>query len=88
MCSSLRWYYDVFDTACGNGEIVRVALVIDAHREIIGWHGVAGAGIGGEAIRGLMPGAVAGRFGALVSPHAVEWLSGNGAAHAGVDPVS
>ena len=55
MRSNLRWCSDVFESACWNGEIVRVAFVIDAHdREVIGWHGVAGAGISGETIRDLM----------------------------------
>ena len=49
MRSNLRWCSDVFEIACWNGETVRVAFVIDAHdREVIGWHGEAGAGIGGR----------------------------------------
>ena len=59
MHSNLRWCSDVFEITCWNGESVRVALVIDAHdREVIGWHGVAGAGIDGEAVRDLMLAAV------------------------------
>ena len=65
MRSNLRWCSDVFEIACWNGDIVRVAFVIDAHdREVIGWHGVAGTGIGGEAICDLMLAAVETRFGA------------------------
>ena len=64
MRSNLRWCSDGFEFACWNGEIVRVAFVIDAHdREVIGWHGEAGAGISGEAIRDLMLAAVESRFG-------------------------
>lgn len=73
MRSNLRWCSDVFEIACWNGETVRVAFVIDAHDpEVIGWHGVAGAGIGGEAIRDLMLAAVESRFGTLVVPYAIE----------------
>ncbi len=82
MRSNLRWCSDVFEIACWNGEIVRVAFVIDAHdREVIGWHGVAGAGIGGEVVRDLMLAAVESRFGALMVPHAIEWLSDHGSAY-------
>jgi putative transposase len=86
MRSNLRWCSDVFEIACWNGEIVRVAFVIDAHdREVIGWHGVAGAGIGGEAIRDLMLAAVESRFHTLVVPHAIEWLSDHGSPYTAKD---
>jgi transposase InsO family protein len=86
MRSNLRWCSDVFEIACWNGEIVRVAFVIDAHdREVIGWHGVAGAGIGGETIRDLMLAAVESRFGTLVVPHAIEWLSDHGSPYTAKD---
>jgi putative transposase len=82
MRSNLRWCSDIFEIACWNGETVRVAFAIDAHdREVIAWQGVAGAGIGGEAIRDLMLAAVETRFGALVAPHAIEWLSDHGSAY-------
>ena len=86
MRSNLRWCSDVFEIACWNGETVRVAFVIDAHdREVIGWHGEAGAGIGGEAIRDLMLAAVESRFGTLVVPHAIEWLSDHGSPYTAKD---
>ena len=86
MRSNLRWCSDVFEITCWNGEIVRVAFVIDAHdREVIGWHGVAGAGISGEAIRDLMLAAVESRFGTLVVPHAIEWLSDHGSPYTAKD---
>ena len=60
--------------------------MIDAHdREVIGWHGVAGAGISGEAIRDLMLAAVESRFGTLVVPHAIEWLSDHGSPYTAKD---
>ena len=82
MRSNLRWCSDVFEIACWNGEIVRVAFVIDAHdREVIGWHGVAGAGIGGSEVRDMMLGAVEKRFGAERTRQRIEWLSDNGSAY-------
>src|SRR3954453_9259351 len=42
MRSNLRWCSDGFEIACWNGDLVRVAFIIDAHdREIIAWHAVA-----------------------------------------------
>jgi hypothetical protein len=35
-----------FEISCWNGDLVRLAFIIDAHdREIIAWHAVANAGI-------------------------------------------
>src|SRR3954447_17424758 len=46
MRSNLRWCSDGFEIACWNGDIVRLAFIVDAHdREIIAWQAVAGAGI-------------------------------------------
>ena len=40
---------------CWNGEVIRVAFIIDAHnREIVSWKGVANAGIRGSNIWDLM----------------------------------
>lgn len=62
-----------------NGDIVRVAFIIDAHdREIIGWRAVVKAGISGSDIRDLMLEAVERRFGACRAPSAIEMLSDNG----------
>ena len=82
MRSNLRWCSDGFEIACWNGEIVRVAFIIDAHdREIMAWHAVAGAGISGSMVRDMMLEAVENRFAAIRAPHPVEWLSDNGSAY-------
>ena len=88
MRSNLRWCSDGFEITCWNGEIVRVAFIIDAHdREIIAWHAVAGAGISGSMVRDMMLEAVETRFAALRAPHALEWLTDNGSAYtAKADP--
>jgi putative transposase len=79
MRSNLRWCSDGFEITCWNGEIVRLAFIIDAHdREIIAWHAVAGAGISGSIVRDMMLEAVETRFAALQAPHALEWLTDNG----------
>lgn len=63
MRSNLRWCSDRFEFTCWNGEIVRVAFVIDAHdREIIAWRGVAGGGISGSEVRDMMLECVEKRF--------------------------
>ena len=71
MRSNLRWCSDGFEITCWNGDIVRVAFIIDAHdREIIAWHAVAGAGISGSMVRDMMLEAVESRFAAIQAPHA------------------
>ncbi len=80
--SNLRWCSDGFEITCWNGDIVRVAFIVDAHdREIIAWHAVAGAGISGSMVRDMMLEAVEIRFAALRSPHPLEWLTDNGSAY-------
>ena len=55
MRSNLRWCSDGFEITCWDGEIVRVAFIIDAHdREIIAWHAVASSGISGSMVRDMM----------------------------------
>ncbi len=82
MRSNLRWCSDGFEIACWNGEPIRIAFIIDAHdREIIAWHAVAGAGTSGSMVRDMMLEAVETRFGALRSPHLLEWLTDNGSAY-------
>jgi len=82
MRSNLRWCSDGFEITCWNGDIVRIAFIIDAHdREIIAWQAVAGAGISGSMVRDMMLEAVEIRFAALRSPHPLEWLSDNGSAY-------
>ena len=73
MRSNLRWCSDGFEITCWNGDIVRVAFIIDAHdREIIAWHAVAGSGISGSMVRDMMLEAVETRFAALRAPRAAR----------------
>ena len=82
MRSNLRWCSDGFEITCWNGDIVRIAFIIDAHdREIIAWHAVAGSGISGSMVRDMMLEAVETRFSALRAPHRLEWLTDNGSAY-------
>ena len=44
MRSNLRWCSDGFEISCWNGDLIRIAFIIDAHdREIIAWHAVVGS---------------------------------------------
>ena len=82
MRSNLRWCSDGFEITCWNGEIVRVAFIIDAHdREIIAWHAVVGLGISGSMVRDMMLEAIETRFAALRAPNPIEWLTDNGSAY-------
>ncbi|SDB58857.1 Transposase InsO and inactivated derivatives [Bauldia litoralis] len=77
--SNLRWCSDGLEFNCWNGDVVRMACIIDAFdREIIAWTAVCGAGISGSDIRDMMLEAVEKRFGAVRAPHPVEHLSDNG----------
>jgi transposase InsO family protein len=79
MRSNLRWCSDGLEFNCWNGDVVRMAFIIDAFdREIIAWTAVSGAGISGSDIRDMMLEAVEKRFGAVRTPHPVEHLSDNG----------
>ena len=79
MRSNLRWCSDGLEFTCWNGEIVRLAFIIDAFdREIIAWTAVSGAGISGSDVRDIMLEAVERRFAAIRAPHAIEHLSDNG----------
>lgn len=52
MRSNLRWCSDGLEFTCWNGEVIRLAFIIDAFdREIIAWTAVANAGISGPPIR-------------------------------------
>src|SRR4051812_34603027 len=71
-----------YEISCWNGDLVRLAFIIDAHdREIIAWHAVANAGISGSMVRDMMLEAVESRFAAIQAPHALEWLSDNGSVY-------
>src|SRR3954449_10122575 len=68
--------------SCWNGDLVRLAFIIDAHdREIIAWHAGANAGISGSMVRDMMLEAVESRFAAIQAPHALEWLTDNGSVY-------
>ena len=77
--SNLRWCSDGLEFTCWNGEVIRLAFIIDAcDREVIAWSAVAGAGISGSDVRDMMLMAVERRFGACRVPETVEILSDNG----------
>ena len=79
MRSNLRWCSDSFEFSCWNGEVIRMAFIIDAFdREIIAWAAVSAAGISGSDVRDMMLEAVEKRFGSTRASHAVEHLSDNG----------
>ena len=82
MRSNLRWCSDGFEISCWNGDLIRIAFIIDAHdREIIAWHAIVGSGISGGMVQDMMLEAVERRFGALQSPAPLEWLTDNGSAY-------
>ena len=82
MRSNLRWCSDGLEISCWNGDLVRLAFIIDAHdREIVAWHAVADAGISGSMVRDMMLEAVESRFAAVQAPHALEWLTDNGSVY-------
>jgi transposase InsO family protein len=82
MRSNLRWCSDGLEFTCWNGEVVRMAFIIDAFdREIIAWSAVANAGISGSDVRDMMLEAVEKRFRAMRASQPVEHLSDNGSAY-------
>ena len=86
MRSNLRLCSEVLELLCWNGEIVRIAFVIDARdREIFAWRAVVGIGISGSQVRDLMLETVEKRYGTLRAPSPVEWLSDNGSPYTARD---
>jgi len=86
MRSNLRWCSDGLEFTCWNGEIVRLAFIIDAFdREIVAWTAVSGAGISGSDVRDMMLEAVERRFADMRAPHAIEHLSDNGSPYTAKD---
>lgn len=82
MRSNLRWCSDGLEFTCWNGEIIRMAFIIDAHdREVAAHSAVCGAGISGD----MMLEAVEKRFGTVRAPHTIEHLSDNGSAYTAKD---
>jgi transposase InsO family protein len=60
---------------------------MDCHdREVIAWAATT-AGISGELIRDLMIACVEQRFGAVRTPHPIQWLSDNGSAYAAAKTI-
>lgn len=79
MRSNLRWCSDGLEFTCWNGEIVRLAFIIDVFdREIIAFVALTGCGISGSDVRDMMLEAVEKRFGSMRAPSPVEHLSDNG----------
>jgi transposase InsO family protein len=79
MRSNLRWCSDGLEFSCWNGDVIRMAFIIDAFdREIIAWAAVSAAGISGSDVRDMMLEAVEKRFGTTRASHPVEHLSDNG----------
>ena len=79
MRSNLRWCFDGLEFARWNGEIIRMAFIIDAFdREIIAWTALSGAHISGSDVRDMMLQAVDKRFGSTRAPQPIEHLSDNG----------
>jgi transposase InsO family protein len=79
--SDTRWCSDSFEIRCWNGERVEVAFSLDCcDREAISYVATMGH-LTGELVRDLMAQSVEARFGAgaLRTPHALEWLTDNGA---------
>lgn len=82
MRSNLRWCSDGLEFTCWNGDVIRVAFLIDAHdREIISWRAVAKAGISGSDVRDMLLEAVEKRFGTYRAPDVIEVLTDNGSAY-------
>ena len=76
--SNLRWCTDMFEIRCWSGEKVHVAFVLDCcDRESISYVARSEHLDGGD-VRDLMATAVETRFGAIETPHPIEWLSDNG----------
>lgn len=86
MRSNLRWCSDALEFACWNGDVIRMAFIIDAFdREIIAWTALSGAGISGSDVRDMMLEAVEKRFGAVRAPQPIEHLSDNGSPYTAKD---
>ena len=82
MRSNLRWCSDGLEFACWNGDVIRLAFLINAHeREIISWRAVANAGISGSDVRDMLLEAVESRFATHRALKQVEVLSDNASAY-------
>jgi len=79
LTSDMRYASDIFHISCWNGDLVRVAFVIDCcDREIIAAYATT-SGLTGEEIRNLMLKSVESRFrGIKKLSKPIQWLSDNG----------
>jgi transposase InsO family protein len=79
LTSDMRYASDIFHISCWNGDLVRVAFVIDCcDREIIAAYATTN-GLTGEEIRNLMLKSVESRFGGIKKiSKPIQWLSDNG----------
>jgi transposase InsO family protein len=85
--SNMRWCSDGFEIHCWNGEIVRIAFVLDTcDREVMAWV-ASTAGVSGEMVRDLMLLSVERRFGGYRTPHRIQWLSDNGSGYTANDTI-
>ncbi|MDR6816457.1 transposase InsO family protein [Neorhizobium sp. 2083] len=86
MRPNLRWCSNALKFTRRNGEVIRLAFMIDAFdREIVAWTTVANSGISGSGVRDVMLVAVEKLFGATRAPHTIEHLSDNGSAYSPAD---
>jgi putative transposase len=79
LTSDMRYASDILHISCWNGDLVRVAFVIDCcDREIIAAYATTN-GLTGEEIRNLMLKSVESRFGGIKKlSKPIQWLSDNG----------
>jgi putative transposase len=78
---NLPWTCDGFESACWDGQSVRVACALDTcDREVMAWVATTG-GISGEMIPDMMIKSVERRFDNQQAPHRIEWLSDNGSCY-------
>ena len=82
MRSNMRWCSNVFEIACANGQIVRVAFSLHCcNREMISFVATTGC-ISSAIICDLMIQSVEHRFGSVDrAPHRIEWLSDKGSCY-------
>jgi len=79
---NMRWCSDIFEIACWNTEIVRIAFSLDCcDRELMSYVATTG-GISSKMICDLLIQTIEHRFGAVDRvPHTIEWLSDNGSCY-------
>ncbi|SFQ79130.1 hypothetical protein SAMN05421764_1272 [Donghicola eburneus] len=64
MRSNLRWCSNGLEFACWNGDVIRLAFILDTYdREMISWRAVVNDWISGSDVRDMLLAAVEGRIG-------------------------